>query len=100
MINILRQHTEDRDLKLHCLACLERTNSFAYTVGRIRFVGRHSVPLLTAVKQRETLRALEAQARSEIARLGGNDHLVGEVGTMGEERKAYAPPGFSRPGVH
>ncbi|XP_063226841.1 terpene synthase isoform X2 [Bacillus rossius redtenbacheri] len=56
VINILRQRTRDVDLKKYCISLLERFGSFAYT--------------------RDTLQELDAEAREEIARLGGNPLLV------------------------
>lgn len=56
VINILRQHTEDIDLKKHCLECLKKSGSFEYT--------------------REMLVKLERDALSEIDRLGGNPILL------------------------
>lgn len=80
VINILRQHTEDRDLKLHCLTCLEKTNSFAYT--------------------RDTLRVIEQDARTEIARLGGNPRLtllLDKLAHIYEEPKVDAAAAASKP---
>jgi geranylgeranyl diphosphate synthase type 3 len=55
VINILRQRTEDVDLKKHCVECLKKTGSLAYT--------------------EKVLDGIVAEARGEIDRLGGNPIL-------------------------
>ncbi|KAM9558878.1 geranylgeranyl pyrophosphate synthase isoform 2-T4 [Salvelinus alpinus] len=57
--NILRQRTENVDIKRYCVDYLEKVGSFAYT--------------------RETLRGLEAEAYRLITDLGGNPELEGLV---------------------
>ncbi|XP_056147858.1 geranylgeranyl pyrophosphate synthase [Lampris incognitus] len=57
--NILRQRTENVDLKRYCVDYLEKVGSFAYT--------------------RQTLRSLEAEAYKLIRDLGGNPELEGLV---------------------
>jgi len=52
VINILRQRTEDNDLKRHAVQCMERLGSFSYT--------------------ETVLNELVSQAKAEIERLGGN----------------------------
>lgn len=56
VINILRQRTNDEELKRFAVECIEKTGTFAYT--------------------RETLQTLETEGLKEIERLGGNDILV------------------------
>eukprot|EP01147_Barroeca_monosierra_P009731 gene9731-1934_t len=55
LLNILKQHTTDVDLKKHCLDCMKRTKSFEYTIAE--------------------LNKLETQARQLIQELGGNPIL-------------------------
>ncbi|XP_069462958.1 geranylgeranyl pyrophosphate synthase [Ambystoma mexicanum] len=57
--NILRQRTENIDIKKYCVQYLEKVGSFEYT--------------------RLTLKELEAAAYREIEMLGGNPELVGLV---------------------
>jgi geranylgeranyl diphosphate synthase type 3 len=57
LLSILKQHTEDVDLKKHCLECMRRTKTFEYTIG--------------------VLNDLEIKARQCIEDLGGNAILVG-----------------------
>ncbi|XP_069071900.1 geranylgeranyl pyrophosphate synthase isoform X2 [Pleurodeles waltl] len=57
--NILRQRTENVDIKKYCVDYLEKVGSFEYT--------------------RQTLRTLEAEAYKEIEQLGGNPQLVSLV---------------------
>uniref|UniRef100_A0A8C7S1I2 Geranylgeranyl pyrophosphate synthase n=2 Tax=Oncorhynchus mykiss TaxID=8022 RepID=A0A8C7S1I2_ONCMY len=57
--NILRQRTENVDIKRYCVDYLEKAGSFAYT--------------------RETLRGLEVEAYRLITDLGGNPELEGLV---------------------
>eukprot|EP00045_Choanoeca_perplexa_P003190 m.29028 g.29028 ORF g.29028 m.29028 type:complete len:308 (-) comp11915_c0_seq1:77-1000(-) len=59
LLNILKQRTSDVDLKKHCLVCMEKTGSFAYT--------------------RKVLCDLEATARQQIADMGGNEGLIAIV---------------------
>ncbi|EDQ91858.1 uncharacterized protein MONBRDRAFT_35977 [Monosiga brevicollis MX1] len=70
LLNILKQRTDDRDLKLHCLRCMERTGSFTYTH---RFY---------TLRQVDVLNDLERTARAQIAELGGNDTLVAILDTL------------------
>ncbi|XP_071564884.1 terpene synthase-like [Temnothorax nylanderi] len=56
IINILRQRTQDIELKRHCIKLLERFGSLKYT--------------------RNVLKELDSTARAEIERLGGNPLLV------------------------
>lgn len=67
--NVLRQRTEDLDLKKFCCECIEKTGSFAYT--------------------REVLRRLENDVLAEIESLGGNSMLVKLVEKLGG---LYAEP--------
>ncbi|KAJ2952027.1 hypothetical protein O0L34_g4287 [Tuta absoluta] len=55
VLHILRQRTRDVEVKRYCIALLERLGSFQYT--------------------RDTLCALDKEARFEVANLGGNPHL-------------------------
>lgn len=55
VLHILRQRTRDIEVKRYCISLLEKLGSFQYT--------------------RETLDKLDADARREIARLGGNPLL-------------------------
>ncbi|KAL0832547.1 hypothetical protein ABMA28_000755 [Loxostege sticticalis] len=55
VLHILRQRTRDVEVKRYCISLLERLGSFAYT--------------------RDTLTQLDAQARAEVAALGGNPYL-------------------------
>ena len=55
VLNILRQRTEDFDLKRHAVRCMERSGSFVYTVG--------------------VLDELLAKARGQLTALGGNPLL-------------------------
>lgn len=55
VMNILRQRTEDVDLKKFAISCIEASGSFAYTV--------------------EVLTQLEKSSLLEVARLGGNPML-------------------------
>lgn len=57
--NILRQRTENMDIKRYCVDYLEKVGSFAYT--------------------RQTLKDLEAEAYRLIVDLGGNPELEGLV---------------------
>ena len=52
---ILRQHTHDVELKKYCVTLLEKFGSLNYT--------------------RQTLEELDAEARAEVAKLGGNPLL-------------------------
>lgn len=69
IINILRQHTEDRDLKRHCVRCMHELGSFEYT--------------------RQVLLEIEGQARQSIAALGGNPQLEALLDRLG---KLYQDP--------
>jgi len=53
--DILRQHTRDVELKKYCVTLLEKFGSLSYT--------------------RQTLVELDAEARAEVAKLGGNPLL-------------------------
>lgn len=55
VLHILRQRTRVVEVKKYCITILEKLGSFAYT--------------------RETLQALDQEARKEVERLGGNPHL-------------------------
>ncbi|KAG7334303.1 hypothetical protein KOW79_002710 [Hemibagrus wyckioides] len=57
--NILRQRTEDEDVKRYCVDYLEKVGSFAYT--------------------RQKLHELEKEAYRQIAELGGNPELEGLI---------------------
>nr|XP_027239096.1 geranylgeranyl pyrophosphate synthase-like [Penaeus vannamei] len=57
VINILRQRPKDLEVKRYCVSLLEKFGSLEHT--------------------KETLEKLEAEAREEIAKLGGNPHLEG-----------------------
>ena len=59
LVNILRQRTEDTELKRHALRCMERSGSFAYT--------------------QHVLNSLVADVRTEIKKLGGNALLTAIV---------------------
>lgn len=50
--DILRQRTRDVEVKKYCISLLDKYGSFSYT--------------------RKTLESLDAEARAEIQRLGGN----------------------------
>jgi geranylgeranyl diphosphate synthase type 3 len=77
-IDVLQKRPTTPTLKKHTITYLrERTNSFTYTLG--------------------VLRTLERQARSEIARLGGNEglerimdamHVEGPAGPAGSAGSA------------
>lgn len=56
VINILRQHTTDVDLKRHCVECVRKSGSFDYT--------------------KVVMKDLEQTALSQIEALGGNPMLV------------------------
>eukprot|EP00730_Choanoeca_flexa_P019462 TRINITY_DN9504_c0_g1_i1.p1 TRINITY_DN9504_c0_g1~~TRINITY_DN9504_c0_g1_i1.p1 ORF type:complete len:309 (+),score=60.55 TRINITY_DN9504_c0_g1_i1:75-1001(+) len=68
LLNILKQRTSDVDLKKHCLRCMEKTGSFAYT--------------------RTILNDLEATARQQIADLGGNEPLLAIVDHLSKLHQA------------
>ncbi|CAH4035637.1 geranylgeranyl pyrophosphate synthase [Pieris brassicae] len=55
VLHILRQRTRDVEVKRYCIKLLEKCGSFQHT--------------------RDTLIALDREARAEVARLGGNPHL-------------------------
>ncbi|KAI9143072.1 geranylgeranyl pyrophosphate synthase [Paraphysoderma sedebokerense] len=57
LLNILKQHTEDPNLKQYALALMERTDSFNYT--------------------KNYLQKLESETRIQISELGGNKALEG-----------------------
>lgn len=72
--NILRQRTENTDIKRYCVDYLEKVGSFAYT--------------------RQTLRDLEAESYRLIRELGGNpqlESLVRHLSQMYQEAEATAP---------
>lgn len=56
IMNILRQRTKDVEVKRYCVSLLEKFGSFAYT--------------------RSVMGELDAKARAEVERLGGNPLLV------------------------
>jgi len=62
--NILRQRTENVDVKRYCVDYLEKVGSFAYT--------------------RQTLHSLEAEIYRLIEELGGNPELVALVEHLGK----------------
>ncbi|XP_038593194.1 geranylgeranyl pyrophosphate synthase isoform X2 [Micropterus salmoides] len=71
--NILRQRTENMDIKRYCVDYLEKVGSFAYT--------------------RQTLRDLEVEAYRLIGELGGNpqlESLVKHLSQMHHEAEATA----------
>nr|XP_046257068.1 geranylgeranyl pyrophosphate synthase [Scatophagus argus] len=71
--NILRQRTENMDIKRYCVDYLEKVGSFAYT--------------------RQTLRDLEVEAYRLIRELGGNpqlESLVKQLSQMYREAEATA----------
>ncbi|XP_042871832.1 geranylgeranyl pyrophosphate synthase-like [Penaeus japonicus] len=55
VINIIRQRPKDLEVKRYCVSLLEKFGSLEHT--------------------KETMKKLEAEAREEIVRLGGNPHL-------------------------
>ncbi|XP_078504883.1 geranylgeranyl pyrophosphate synthase-like isoform X2 [Lissotriton helveticus] len=65
--NILRQRTENVDIKKYCVDYLEKVGSFEYT--------------------RQTLRTLESEAYREIEQLGGNPQLVELVNHLSKLHK-------------
>ncbi|XP_068597417.1 geranylgeranyl pyrophosphate synthase [Brachionichthys hirsutus] len=76
--NILRQRTENVDIKRYCVDYLEKVGSFAYT--------------------RQTLRDLEAESCRLIGELGGNpqlESLVRQLSRMHHEAEAAAAAGGS-----
>ena len=56
IINILRQRTTDIEVKKYCVSLLENFGSFQYTL--------------------DTLEQLDTRVRAEVAKLGGNVHLI------------------------
>lgn len=56
VLHILRQRTRDVEVKRYCISMLEKLGSFQYT--------------------RQTLEALDNEARTEVAKLGGNPELI------------------------
>ncbi|XP_012685366.1 geranylgeranyl pyrophosphate synthase isoform X1 [Clupea harengus] len=69
--NILRQRTENMDIKRYCVDYLEKVGSFAYT--------------------RQTLRDLEVEAYQLIRDLGGNPELEGLVEHLSHLYKEAEP---------
>eukprot|EP00048_Salpingoeca_helianthica_P002310 m.56289 g.56289 ORF g.56289 m.56289 type:complete len:292 (-) comp12027_c0_seq1:220-1095(-) len=67
VINILRQHTSEVDLKRHCIQCIRQAGSFEYT--------------------KQVLVGLEEEAYRHIEALGGNPALVA---IFKELRKLYS----------
>ena len=55
-MNILRQRTTDIEVKKYCVTLLKETGSFKYTLDK--------------------LEELDTKVRSEVAKLGGNVHLI------------------------
>ncbi|XP_030373421.1 geranylgeranyl pyrophosphate synthase isoform X2 [Scaptodrosophila lebanonensis] len=55
VLHILRQRTHDIEVKKYCISLLEKLGSFQYT--------------------RKVLETLDAEARAEVARLGGNPYM-------------------------
>jgi len=68
LINVLRQRTEDIDIKKFAISCVEKSGSFEYT--------------------REVLLGLERDVLQEIANRGGNEMLVKVVMKLSELYKA------------
>jgi geranylgeranyl diphosphate synthase type 3 len=64
---ILQQRTQDVDLKKHCVKLLEEFGSLRYT--------------------RQTLEKIDAEARAEVAKHGGNPLLVDILDELLEWRK-------------
>ena len=56
IMNILRQRTTDIEVKKYCVSLLKDTGSFKYTLDK--------------------LEELDSKVRGEVAKLGGNDHLI------------------------
>ncbi|XP_038222905.1 geranylgeranyl pyrophosphate synthase [Zerene cesonia] len=56
ILHILRQRTHNVEVKRYCIKLLEKAGSFKYT--------------------HDTLQELDNEARAEVARLGGNPHLM------------------------
>ena len=56
-MNIVRQRTTDIEVKKYCVSLLEKYGSFDYTV--------------------QVLEDLDQKVRVEVAKLGGNDQLIG-----------------------
>ena len=54
--HILRQRTTDLELKKYCVSLLDKYGSFAYS--------------------RQRLEELDQKVREEVAKLGGNAHLI------------------------
>ncbi|XP_044740581.1 geranylgeranyl pyrophosphate synthase [Chrysoperla carnea] len=55
LMHVLRQRTRDTEVKRYCVSLIEKSGGFAYT--------------------RKILTELDAQAREEVARLGGNKYM-------------------------
>ncbi|XP_050664107.1 terpene synthase isoform X2 [Leptidea sinapis] len=73
VLQILSQRTTDVELKRHCVNLLEKSGSFQYT--------------------RDTMQALDREAREEIAHLGGNkylEELLDEMLSWQRENKSVA----------
>ncbi|CAG4917884.1 unnamed protein product [Colias eurytheme] len=62
ILNILRQHTRDYELKKFCVGELERLGSMQYTRNRLRSIDKHM--------------------RDEVKRLGGNPKLISILDEM------------------
>ena len=65
LLNILRQRTEDTDVKRYAVAYMENVGSIAYT--------------------REILKELRKQVENEIASLGGHSNLINLITKLDEE---------------
>ncbi|XP_013139133.1 PREDICTED: geranylgeranyl pyrophosphate synthase [Papilio polytes] len=71
VLHILRQRTRDVEVKRYCVSLLERLGSFQYT--------------------RDALQALDADARAEVARMGGNplmEALLDELLSWRRDKKS------------
>eukprot|EP00038_Savillea_parva_P026444 m.54149 g.54149 ORF g.54149 m.54149 type:complete len:311 (-) comp7508_c0_seq3:236-1168(-) len=77
VINILRQRTDDVDLKNFAVSCIRKTGSFEYT--------------------ERVLRDLETQGLAEIERLGGNAMLVALFAKLSAIYKDTPSSGATKP---
>ncbi|KAM9804331.1 geranylgeranyl pyrophosphate synthase [Neosynchiropus ocellatus] len=78
--NILRQRTENMDIKRYCVDYLEKVGSFAYT--------------------RQTLRDLEAEAYRLIRELGGNPQLESLIRHLSKMHREAEASGEAAAGPH
>lgn len=72
VINILRQRTEDNELKRFAITCIEASGSFDYT--------------------RTVLEGLEADSLAELKKLGGNKMLHALIGKLSQMHKVAPGP--------